>query len=261
MRHPIIIMINIYSVIDELSKDNWTLLAEEYKNLKTPMLMKCPNGHKQELSLEKWRRTKRCDLCLKDSSFRIKQNNVPPKRIGVYRTLALDAATKISGFSVYDDEKLVGYGVFKVKQTADPTARINELKNLVIAAIEEWEPDFIGMENIQLQKKRAYGGYGEEVFGVETFKILANLQGVLCDVFFEKGIPYQLVFSTSWRTYCGLWEGERDRERQKLQAQRKVKMWYGIDCTDDEADAICLGKYCVRPTKAKVPIARWGEEI
>lgn len=245
---------NIYGVIDELSKYNWTLLSEEYKNLKTPLLMKCPNGHKQEQALEKWRRGQRCDICLKDSSYRVKKNNVPPKRIDVYRTLALDAATNITGFSVYDNEKLVCYGTFKAKQTTDSTARINEIKHLICAAIDEWQPDFVGIENIQLQ---TYGA--NDLLRVETYRVLANLQGVLCDVCFEKKVPFQLVASSSWRSYCGV-QGNYRNEKKK-EAQGKVKIWYGIDCTDDEADAICLGKYCVRPTRPKTNFIMWGEKL
>lgn len=247
-------MINIFTVISEMEKENWTLISQEYKNLKEPLEMKCPNGHKQEQSFEKWRRNKRCEACLKDSSYRIKQNHIPPKKIEVNRTLALDAATNLTGFAIYDDEKLVGYGTLKAKSSTDPTARINEIKHLVMAGIDEWAPDFIGMEHIQLQ---TYGP--NDLMRVETFRVLANLQGVLCDVFFEKGIPYQLTRSSQWRSYCGIVSQRRDA--QKKEAQAKVKLWYGIDCTDDEADAICLGKYCVRPTRANAKMTYWGEDL
>jgi len=39
--------INIYSVRNALEADNWKLVSEIYKNLKTPLDMICPAGHQQ----------------------------------------------------------------------------------------------------------------------------------------------------------------------------------------------------------------------
>lgn len=38
--------INIYSVRNTLETEGWTLLSDTYKNLKTPLEMQCPAGHK-----------------------------------------------------------------------------------------------------------------------------------------------------------------------------------------------------------------------
>ena len=39
--------INIYSVKNALEAENWQLVSETYKNLKTPLDMICPAGHAQ----------------------------------------------------------------------------------------------------------------------------------------------------------------------------------------------------------------------
>jgi hypothetical protein len=39
--------INIYSVRNALESEGWQLVSEIYKNLKTPLDMKCPAGHLQ----------------------------------------------------------------------------------------------------------------------------------------------------------------------------------------------------------------------
>jgi len=43
---------------------------------------------------------------------------------------------------------LVGYGTFKTSSTLPATERINQVKNWLKAALKEWEPDFVGIENI-----------------------------------------------------------------------------------------------------------------
>jgi hypothetical protein len=40
--------INVYSVKNALEAEGWQLISEVYKNLKTPLEMQCPAGHKQE---------------------------------------------------------------------------------------------------------------------------------------------------------------------------------------------------------------------
>lgn len=241
--------INIHSVRLDLEENGWELLSTEYKNLKTPLLMRCPEGHTCEQTYENWRKHRRCEICLAGDPFKSK-NKIPPKKIETHRILALDAATNLSGYAVYDDNELVGYGTYKA-QGEDATARINDVKYWVIAAIEKLKPDFIWMEGIQLQT------YGPRALPqVELYRVLSNLQGVLVDTFFEKQVPHQLVYSSEWRKVCGV--AGSGRENKKKAAQDKVKMWYNIKCSQDEADAICIGKYGVMNTRKK---PSWGENI
>ena len=63
---------------------------------------------------------------------------MPAKVTNTYRVLALDAATNVTGYSVYDDKVLVSYGTFKTDINKDTTSRINELKYWLLAVIKEW---------------------------------------------------------------------------------------------------------------------------
>lgn len=245
--------INIYTVANHLESEGWQLISDSYKNLKTELEMKCPEGHTQFITYEKWRKHPICEKCLAGDPYQVKKNKVPIKKIDTRRILALDAATGITGYSIYDNEILVSYGTFKVDKSLPTEQRINEVKRWLLAAIDNWEPDFIGIEAIQLQT------YGKsDQFQVETYRVLANLQGVLIDTCFEKSIDHALAYSTEWRKYCGVGEGI-GRENKKKQAQDKVKLWYNQNCTQDEADAICLGKYFVGILKKNK--SNWGEDI
>lgn len=244
--------INIYSVRNHLEEEGWKLISDTYKNLDTELEMECPNGHKQKQTYKQWRKRPQCEVCLAGDPFKGKKNKVPSKKIDTRRILALDAATGTTGYSVYDDDTLVSYGLFKTSSEKDATGRINEVKKWLLAAIKDWDIDFIGAENIQLQN------YGHGQMQVKTFQTLANLQGVLLDAAFESCIDHGLVYSTEWRKYCGVGEGT-GRENKKKQAQDKVKLWYNQNCTQDEADAICIGKYFVNYLKKKK--STWGEDI
>lgn len=240
--------INIYSVANHLESEGWTLVSDVYKNLSTELEMICPAGHRQWQTYDKWRKHMICDTCMAGDPFKIKKNKVPPKQEGTYRVLALDAATGITGYALYDNKNLACFGTFKSNADLPPIERIDQVKNWLIAALKEWQPDLVGLENIQLQK---FGMQAQ----VKTFQTLANLQGVLLDTIFCEGIPYELVYPSEWRSYCAINDGDTHREAKKKQAQAKVHLWYNIDCTEDEADAICIGKYF---NKQK---STWGENI
>lgn len=247
--------INIYTVKNALEAENWQLISEVYKNLKTPIEMMCPCGHKQEQTFDYWRKHKICDICMAGDPYKVKKNKVPKKGTDTQRILGLDAATGVTGYSIYDNKVLVGYGAFKTSTSLQAVERINQVKNWLKAALKEWEPDFVGVENIQLQK---YGNRDTDV-QVKTFQTLANLQGVLLDTIFEACIDSDLVRPSEWRSYCGIADGDQHRDARKKAAQAKVKIWYDINCTEDEADAICIGKYfCGKIKNNKV---NWGEEI
>ena len=246
--------INIYSVRNALEADNWKLVSEIYKNLKTPLDMICPAGHQQQQTFDQWRKHKLCDICLAGDPYKVKKNKVPKKGTDTQRILALDAATGVTGYAIYDNKVLVGFGTYKTSASLPATQRINQVKNWLKAALKEWEPDFVGIENIQLQK---YGNRDTEV-QVKTFQTLANLQGVLLDIIFEACIDSDLVRPSEWRSYCGINDGDQHREAKKKQAQAKVKIWYDMNCSEDEADAICIGKYFCGKLKSQ---NNWGEDI
>ena len=242
--------INVYTVANHLAEEKWRLISDSYKNLNTELEMECPNGHRQFRTYGEWRKHPICEVCMAGDTFKVKKNKVPKKEPDTTRILALDAATNITGYSIYDDGVLVSYGTYRAKE-GSAEQRINEMKKWLRAAIEEWEPDFVGLENIQLQS------YGGNKMQVETYRVLANLQGVLIDTLFEACIDHDLAYAVEWRKYCGVGEGT-GRENKKKQAQDKVKLWYNQNCTQDEADAICIGKYFVSILKKK---KSWGENL
>lgn len=246
--------INIYKVATHLEENGWILLSNEYKNLHTPLEMMCPNKHKQTQTYEEWRKYMNCDICLAGDTTQIKKG-IPQKQSNTYRILALDAATEKTGYSIYDDKVLVGYGTLKLDKNKDTEIRINEVKKWLEEVIKNNEIDFVGIEDIQLQTFNK--GQGQVQMQVKMYNTLARLQGVLLDTLYEKNVPHELVYCAEWRKYCGI-TGEK-RENKKKEAQSKVKLWYNINCTDDEADAICIGKYFINKIRPKKK--NWGEEI
>lgn len=237
--------INIYTVQQDLKNQKWTLVSKTYKNLKTPLQMICPKGHEVEVPYEDWRKRHECPECEKLVAEASIRNKIPTPNPLVNRILALDAATNTTGYSIFDNRKLVAYGTFTTNGS-NATERINQVKHWVDDVRQKAQPNFIGIENIQYQ----------QMAGVKTFQTLANLQGVLLDYCFEN-CKSALVMPSTWRAHLGINHGDK-RAEAKQKTQNYVKMLTGLDVSQDEADAICIGKYFADTQKIKID---WGEEI
>lgn len=146
------------------------------------------------------------------------------------RLLALDQASHVSGWSVFEDSKLIEYGKIEANQD-DLGERLYYIKQEVLKLIDKYNIDEVVMEDIQMQ--------GNVANNVQTFKILAEVFGVLYETFTELKIPNSAILASSWKSALGI-KG-KNRAEQKRNAQAWVLDTYGIKVIQDIADSVCVG--------------------
>lgn len=161
------------------------------------------------------------------------------------KILAFDQASRTSGYSVFDNGKLIDYGKFTYDDS-DFGVRLYKIREKVNALIEKHEPDEVIFEDIQLQ-----ANVGNNV---DTFKKLAEVFGVIYELVTEKNIPNQAVLASVWKSTLGI-KG-RDRAAQKANAQNYVLQNFGVKATQDECDAICIGAHAIKKSVASFD---WSE--
>lgn len=152
--------------------------------------------------------------------------------------LALDQASRTSGYAVFQSGKLVDNGTFTYADD-DFSLRLVKIRNKVISLIEQYNIDKILLEDIQLQG---------QTNNVTTYKALAEVLGVLEELSRERNIPHELIHSQSWKSTLNI-KG-RDRATQKRNAQLYVEETYGLKVSQDATDAICIGTHYVNSTKS-----------
>ena len=206
------------------------------------MDFQCPCGHENFMTFEYWRRHKECPICKSNRYYRM--NDSAPKSKG-FRILAFDQASGISGWSVYDDDELIKYGA-QDSGAIHSTEKIMKTKSWVANMIQMWKPDLVIFEDIQLQKNER----GEEQ--VLTFKKLAHLQGVLQNYCYENGFIFKMAPPQTWRAHSKV-KGSTRTDKKKS-AQLIVKKLYDIKVTEDEADAILIGRWGVSDRKQNMMI-------
>lgn len=242
--------ITIDQIQQEISVDGWKVLSTEYKNLDTEMMFECGNGHQVYAPWKKLRTRRDCPVC-KKHSFGQNDNQILPKPKGATRILALDQATKVTGYSIFDDGKLVKVGTFTTSSD-DEIARVVSVKNWFISMLQNWKPDYVGIEGIQYQPKTFDG---DSVGSVTLFQTLAHLQGTLLVTCHENDIQYRVCPTNTWRNICGV-KG-RARTDKKRSMQMIAKQWYNINVTDDEADAIGIGYYMTTIVNRNTTVSNW----
>lgn len=148
------------------------------------------------------------------------------------RILALDQASRNSGWAIFIDGELKDYGVLSTSQ-AELGDRLVKIRNFVIEKIQEWDIDLIAFEDIQLQISVGNN--------VKTFKTLANVYGVILETVKEFKKNYVIVASGTWKSALNI-KG-RTRPEQKSNATNYVVEHYNIKPSQDAVDAICIGSY------------------
>ena len=154
------------------------------------------------------------------------------------RLLALDQASRVTGWAIFEDGKLEKYGKILLD---DPNTdiRLVQLRQGIQTLIADYNINEVIFEDIQQQNNVANN--------VQTFKVLAEVYGVVSELLQELQIPHSTVLAASWKSTLDI-KG-RTRAEQKKNAQLYVEQNYGIHVIQDIADAICIGTHHIQKSK------------
>lgn len=160
------------------------------------------------------------------------------------RVLALDQASRVSGWAIFDDDNLEQYGKIDVSKYYELGERLHQIRQEVEHIIDDEHIDVVILEDIYMD--------GQRVNNVQTFKALAEVFGVLYELCVDMEKPVEAVLAGTWKSTLGI-KG-KTRPDQKRSAQVWVEKEYGIKPTQDEVDAVCIGAHYIRQMAND-----WGE--
>ncbi len=164
------------------------------------------------------------------------------------KILAVDQARN-GAWSVFDYEKkkLLDYGVWSYpSEKCTFEQAVLQIEALLDGVIRKQGVDAVFLEDIQLRRN------------VQSFKRLAQLQGVLVNLCEKNEYLYGLVPPAQWQSFCkargrtskeikaNVTEIESGKKTSKILSIQAAKNIYGIETEDDNlADSIMLGHYCL----------------
>lgn len=153
------------------------------------------------------------------------------------RLLSLDQASHTTGYAVFINGNLETYGKIVTSQD-DLGERLFTIREKVSELVADYGIDEIAFEDIQLQKTVN----GQVIVNnVQTFKTLAEVFGVIYELAVALELPHSIVLASTWKSTLQIKGKQRDE--QKRNAQAFAQQTYNIKCSQDEADAICIGTH------------------
>lgn len=169
------------------------------------------------------------------------------------KILAIDQARN-GAWAIFDyqSKELVTYGTFSYDNKSFTYAKaILAIENLVDSLIKSYGISAVFIEDIQLRAN------------VQSFKKLAQLQGVLVNLFEKNEYLYDFVAPSQWQNYCKARSRTTKEIKEKIKALEAsgkkeskilsiqfVKEKYNVDTENDNlSDAICIGHYAVNHFK------------
>lgn len=147
--------------------------------------------------------------------------------------LALDQALQISGYAIFEDDKLIKWGTFSTKASDPIEERLLTIQYKMALLNQDYKIDYIFFEDTQKQ------------VNLDTYKRLCYVQSAIMLFCQQLHIKYSILSPSHWRKilkdkYKINWG--RKREEQKKAALEWVRQEYNGNFTTDSADAICIGR-------------------
>lgn len=197
---------------------------EDYLNRDSILTCTCSNKHTITNSVANLLKTDfECIGCLAMGECNI-SDSIP-------FFLSLDAATYVTGYALFNKQgQLLRHGTIEIEKRKDYFDRLAEIKQQIIDIIKDNGISCVILEDIQYQQNP------------ELFKKLGMMHGLIrFTIIKELGIELITAMADEWRSFNNI-SGTK-RPEQKKAAIEKAKLIYNDDISEDESEAIFLGKY------------------
>ena len=168
------------------------------------------------------------------------------------RTISLDASTTHIGWSVWDDDELVDYGLLTpTVKNLEYRERVENFFPQIIALIKQFRPNKAIQEEVP---KVVHKGRGNGTGAILTAIRLGVVQGMSLTLFTAFHIPIEFKEVGTWRHDIGIADGNKDRDDKKIRSIELANKLFDLDLpivytkggnfketgSDDMSDSILL---------------------
>ena len=150
-----------------------------------------------------------------------------------FKILSLDTSTKITGYAVFYDGKLVRYSSIDKSGKKDLTERMAAMTYDLITLIEREAPDVVVVEETVVTRNP------------QTQRMLTMILGAIFGTCICNNLNYCALRPTQWRKAIRAEDEKLPRKRDDLKAWgiERAKLLFNVgDIDDNISDAILIGK-------------------
>lgn len=147
------------------------------------------------------------------------------------RVISFDQSTRRSGYAIFENGQYIESGVVDMnKSKLETDKRSFEMAKELWKVIKKSKPEKLVIENVQQQSNPA------------TMIILARLAGMIIGYAEAHNVNVHILLPSQWRKALGYSQGAKvKRQELKQQSIDYVKENFGLDLSEDECEAICIG--------------------
>lgn len=156
------------------------------------------------------------------------------------RVCGIDASTNKTGVSLFIDGEYSGHMLIDLHKIKDSNVRVPKMMKEIKNVLDYYEPDIIVMEECLLKTN------------IATVKLLSYLAGAIISWAADNQVEFMFQLPSEWRKRVEIVQGPKTpREKLKQEAIDMVKEKFGINVTDDEAEAVLIAHSVFYGVKSK----------
>lgn len=156
------------------------------------------------------------------------------------RVCGIDASTNKTGVSLFIDGEYSGHMLIDLHKIKDSNVRVPKMMKEIKNVLDYYEPDIIVMEECLLKTN------------IATVKLLSYLAGAIISWAADNQVEFRFQLPSEWRKRVEIVQGPKTpREKLKQEAIDMVKEKFGINVTDDEAEAVLIAHSMFYGVKSK----------
>ena len=156
------------------------------------------------------------------------------------RVCGIDASTNKTGVSLFIDGEYSGHMLIDLHKIKDSNVRVPKMMKEIKNVLDYYEPDIIVMEECLLKTN------------IATVKLLSYLAGAIISWAADNQVEFRFQLPSEWRKRVEIVQGPKTpRKKLKQEAIDMVKEKFGINVTDDEAEAVLIAHSVFYGVKSK----------
>lgn len=156
------------------------------------------------------------------------------------RVCGIDASTNKTGISLFIDGEYSGHMLIDLHKIKDSNIRVPKMMQEIKNILDYYKPDIIVMEECLLKTN------------IATVKLLSYLAGAIISWAADNQVEFRFQLPSEWRKRVEIVQGPKTpRDKLKQEAIDMVKEKFGIDVTDDEAEAVLIAHSVFCGVKSK----------
>lgn len=147
------------------------------------------------------------------------------------KVLSFDQSTRCTGHGYFVDGQYVESGIIDMnKSKLETSERSFEMAKAMWKIIKYYKPDYLILEDVQQQSNP------------KTMLTLARLQGMVIGYAEAHKVKVYIVSPSQWRAQLKYAQGPKvKRAELKQQSLDYVKEHLGVELSEDQAEACCIG--------------------